>query len=56
LRVLIVIQEKQPLSTVLLHPITWLGTLLFAAMSTADGVRGVAPRWRGRSLPAEAPS
>lgn len=53
-RVLIAVRERQPLSTVLLHPITWLGTLLFQGLSTADGLRGVSPRWRGRALPVEA--
>jgi 4-hydroxybenzoate polyprenyltransferase/GT2 family glycosyltransferase len=53
LRLLIAVRERQPLVTVLLHPVTWLGTLVFGVMSTADGLRGVPPRWRGRSLPVE---
>jgi 4-hydroxybenzoate polyprenyltransferase/GT2 family glycosyltransferase len=53
LRSLIAVRERQPLSTILLHPVTWLGTLIFQALSTMDGLRGETPRWRGRPLPVE---
>ncbi len=53
LRFMIARYEQQPLSTILWHPITWLGTLVFQAWSVTDGLRGVRPHWRGRTLPAE---
>jgi 4-hydroxybenzoate polyprenyltransferase len=54
LRVMIALCERQPLTAVLLHPVTWLGTLIFQMLSVADGLRGVRRQWRGRPLPVEA--
>jgi hypothetical protein len=54
LRVFVALNERQPLTTILWHPLTWLGTLAFQAFSVWDGLRGLPPRWRGRSLPLEA--
>jgi 4-hydroxybenzoate polyprenyltransferase/glycosyltransferase involved in cell wall biosynthesis len=53
LRVALAYRERQPLITILPHPITWFGTIIFQALSTLDGLRGSSPRWRGRSLPSE---
>jgi len=53
LRVVLARRERQPLITILPHPITWCGTVIFQALSTLDGLRGSSPRWRGRSLPPE---
>lgn len=54
LRLFIAGSERQPRSTVLFHPLTWLGTLVFQTLSVADGLRGKPPRWRGRPLTPEA--
>jgi hypothetical protein len=51
LRVLVAVKELQPLGSILWHPITWLGTIVFQAAGVADGLRGRSPRWRGRALP-----
>jgi 4-hydroxybenzoate polyprenyltransferase/cellulose synthase/poly-beta-1,6-N-acetylglucosamine synthase-like glycosyltransferase len=53
LRIVLAWRERQPLITILAHPVTWFGTILFQALSTLDGLRGFSPRWRGRSLPPE---
>lgn len=54
LRLTLIRRERQPLYTILWHPVTWLGTLVFQGLGVADGLRGLPPRWRGRTLPAEA--
>jgi 4-hydroxybenzoate polyprenyltransferase len=56
LRLLIAIRERQPLLTVLWHPLTWTGTLLFQALGVLDGIQGRKPRWRGRPLGVEVPA
>lgn len=56
LRVVIAVRERQPLSTILWHPITWLCVPVFQARSIADGIRGRPPQWRGRRLVAEVSS
>lgn len=53
LRIVVASWERQPLLTILPHPITWLGTLIFQVLSVLDGLRGLPPRWRGRTLPVE---
>jgi len=56
LRIALARRERQPNLTLLAHPLTWLGTLLFQAVGVADGLRGIPPRWRGRTLPLETSS
>jgi hypothetical protein len=52
-RLTIAVTQRQPLRTILWHPVTWLCTLLMLTLSVADGLRGRAPRWRGRIVPAQ---
>jgi 4-hydroxybenzoate polyprenyltransferase len=53
LRVMLARRQRQPLITILPHPITWCGTIIFQSLSILDGLRGSSPRWRGRPLPPE---
>ena len=50
LRLLLAVLERQPLSTIAWHPITWVVTLGAMLQSTADGLRGRRPVWRGSEL------
>lgn len=49
-RLLVARAERQPLGTLLWHPVTWLATLAFQLLSVADGLRAVPPAWHGRRL------
>ena len=50
LRIAVALGERQPLSTIAWHPLTWLATLAAMCASVADGLRGRRPVWRGRPL------
>ncbi|MDP9248656.1 MAG: hypothetical protein M3O95_11295, partial [Candidatus Dormibacteraeota bacterium] len=50
LRSAVAISERQPLSTVAWHPVTWMATLWAVGLSVADGLRGRRPVWRGTEL------
>jgi lycopene elongase/hydratase (flavuxanthin-forming) len=54
LRLTIALRQRQPLRTILWHPLTWAGTIAILGLSVADGLRGRSPRWRGRVVPVEA--
>jgi len=49
-RLLVARAERQPLATLLWHPVTWLAALAFQLLSVADGLRAVPPAWHGRRL------
>ena len=50
LRFSVAVSERQPLSTIAWHCVTWAATLGAMAVSTADGLLGRRPVWRGREL------
>ena len=50
LRTAVALGERQPLSTIAWHPLTWLVTMAAMCASVADGLRGRRPVWRGRRL------
>jgi lycopene cyclase domain-containing protein len=50
LRLAVAVRERQPLPTVAWHGFTWIATLAAMAWSTADGLRGRRPLWRGSEL------
>jgi lycopene cyclase domain-containing protein len=50
LRSAVAISERQPLSTMAWHPVTWMATLSAMGLSVADGLRGRRPVWRGTEL------
>lgn len=50
LRLGVAVRERQPLTTVAWHAVTWVATLWAMAWSTADGLRGRRPVWRGTQL------
>jgi lycopene cyclase domain-containing protein len=50
LRSAVAISERQPLSTIAWHPVTWIATLAAMCLSVADGLRGRRPVWRGTEL------
>jgi 4-hydroxybenzoate polyprenyltransferase/GT2 family glycosyltransferase len=54
LRLLLAVAERQPLTTVLWHPVTFAATFAFQAASIADGLAGRQPVWRGRALSGDA--
>lgn len=53
LRLLLAVAERQPLTTVMWHPLTFTASLAFQAASIADGLVGRRPVWRGRALGGE---
>jgi 4-hydroxybenzoate polyprenyltransferase len=53
LRFVLAVAERQPLSTVVGHPLTFVATAAFQAVSIADGLAGRRPVWRGRALSGE---
>lgn len=54
LRLALAARERQPLSTVLWHPLTVLATLAAMAASVVDGLAGRDPVWRGVPMTGEA--
>jgi len=54
LRTAIAISERQPLSTIAWHPITWVATIWAMCLSVSDGLRGRRPVWRGSELAGQA--
>jgi lycopene cyclase domain-containing protein len=54
LRAAFALSERQPLSTIAWHPVTWMGTLWAMSLSVADGLRGRPPVWRGSELAGQA--
>ncbi len=50
LRSAVAVSERQPLSTIAWHPVTWAATLAAMCASVADGLRGRRPVWRGSEL------
>ncbi|MEP6753350.1 MAG: glycosyl transferase, partial [Candidatus Dormiibacterota bacterium] len=52
-RLLLAEAERQPLATVLWHPLTFAASLAFQGASIADGLAGRRPVWRGRALRGE---
>jgi hypothetical protein len=53
LRVVVALRERQPLSSIIWHPITVLATLAAMSASVADGLAGRPPVWRGAQLGGE---
>ena len=53
LRLLLAVTERQPLTTVLWHPMTFAASVAFQGASIADGLVGRRPVWRGRTLSGE---
>ena len=47
-RVLLAWRERQPLASILLHPVTVIATLGAMLLSLLDAVRGRPATWRGR--------
>jgi hypothetical protein len=47
-RVLLAWRERQPLASILLHPVTVIATLGAMLLSLLDAVRGTPATWRGR--------
>lgn len=47
-RVLLARRERQPLASVLLHPVTVIATMGAMLLSLLDAVRGRPATWRGR--------
>ena len=54
LRSAVALSERQPLSTIAWHPVTWAVTLWAMSLSVADGLRGRRPVWRGTELAGQA--
>lgn len=53
LRAAVAVRERQPLASLLWHPVTVLATLAAMTASVADGLAGRAPVWRGVPLTGE---
>jgi len=54
-RVVLGAAERQPPAAILWHPVTAVATIAFQLLSLVDGLRGIAPIWRGRPLEEQVP-